>query len=272
MMDSLNNNLVSVVLPAYNSEKYISETIESIISQTYQNWEALIIDDGSTDTTKSIIESYIAKDARIKYILLDNNSGGPARPRNIGITNASGEYIAFLDSDDIWLSDKLEKQVMQMESQKEIGLSYVLYSILSEDGTIKGVFPKIKRRFRGNIFNSLYLSPVIANSSIMVRRDVFNEIGLLDEDPRLVAAEDYDMLLRVSLKRRIDYIDSSPLLIYRIRRGAISEGLLNRWLLTNFVGKRYISYAGESLYLKKVLLSSIGLVKTLLESLILSIK
>ncbi len=265
-------HLVSVIMPVYNSEKYISEAVESVLSQTYQNWEILVIDDGSTDNTKSIVESYIAKDTRIKYISLGHNSGGPARPRNIGITNASGEYIAFLDSDDLWLPDKLEKQVMQMETQKEIGLSYVLYSILLENGTIKGIFPKIKRRFRGHIFNSLYLSPVIANSSIMVRRDVFNEIGLLDEDPRLVAAEDYDMLLRVSLKRKIDYIDSSPLLIYRIRRGATSEGLLNRWLLTNFVGKRYISYAGESLYLKKVLLSSISLVKTSLENLILSIK
>ena len=85
-------------------------------------------------------------------------------------------------------------------------------------------------------------------------------------------SEDYDMLLRVSLKRKIDYIDSSPLLIYRIRRGAISRGLLDRWFLTNFVGKRYISYAGESLYLKKVLLSSIWLVKTSLENLMLSLK
>lgn len=205
-------------------------------------------------------------------IELGFNSGGPARPRNIGITNASGEYIAFLDSDDIWLSDKLERQIMQMESQKGIGLSYVLYSILFEDGTIKGIFPKVRRRFRGHIFNSLYLSPVIANSSIMVRRDVFNEIGLLDEDPRLVAAEDYDLLLRVSLRRKVDYANFSPLLIFRKRSDSISKGLLKQWRLNFFIDSKYISYSGQNRYFKEIILLSLGLVRVLFYNLILSIK
>jgi len=106
----------------------------------------------------------------------------------------------------------------------------------------------------------------------MVRRDVFNEIGLLDEDPRLIAGEDYDMLLRVSLKRKVDYINSSPLLIFRKRSDSISKGLLKQWHLSFFIANRYISYSGKSRYFKKIILLSLGLVRVLFYNLILSIK
>ncbi len=267
-----NAPLVSVIIPTYNSGQYISETIESVLYQTYTNWEILIIDDGSIDSTKSIIQSYISKDPRIKYISLGYNSGKPARGRNVGINNSSGKYIAFLDSDDIWRPQKLEMQVKQMESQKDIGLSYVLHSFLCEDGNIKGIYPRSKRRFRGHIFKPLYRSPFIYNSSIMVRADVFKEIGLLDEDPRLIAAEDYDMLLRISLVKKVDYINSPPLLLYRKRRDSISKGLLKQLHLSIFIAKKYISYSGRKLYLHKVLLSYISLIRILYSYIAMSIK
>jgi len=104
-----NRELVSVITPMYNAQKYIVETIESVIHQSYQNWEMIIVDNCSTDKSREIVENI--DDDRIKLIKLDFNSGGPARPRNIGLEHAKGEYIAFLDADDVWLEDKLQKQV-----------------------------------------------------------------------------------------------------------------------------------------------------------------
>lgn len=110
--------LISIVTPCYNAEKTISETIDSVLSQTYQNWEMLIIDDCSNDKSKEIINNYVLKDSRIKYKSTSKPSGSPSLPRNIGIDSAQGVYIAFLDSDDLWLSDKLEKQIRFIENNK----------------------------------------------------------------------------------------------------------------------------------------------------------
>lgn len=103
--------LVSIITPCYNAASYIGETIESVLAQTYTNWEMLIVDDCSTDKSKETILSYIAKDDRIKYFKTITPSGSPAVPRNIGLDNSHGEYVAFLDADDLWLPEKLEKQV-----------------------------------------------------------------------------------------------------------------------------------------------------------------
>jgi len=102
-------DLVSVVMPAYNSEKYISEAIESVIGQTYANWELIVVDDGSTDGTRRIVDRYIRDGGRIRYIHQKNS--GPSAARNRGIEASNGRYIALLDSDDIWYVDKLEKQM-----------------------------------------------------------------------------------------------------------------------------------------------------------------
>lgn len=103
--------LVSIVVPCYNADKFISQTIESVIAQTYRNWELLVIDDCSTDKTSDIVLSYCQKDHRIKLYHTDTQSGGPSFPRNRGIQLSKGNLIAFLDADDIWLPNKLSEQV-----------------------------------------------------------------------------------------------------------------------------------------------------------------
>lgn len=113
---------VSVITPAYNAENYISETIESVLKQTFQDWEMIIIDDCSTDYTNVFANEYAAKDPRIKVIKAPQN-GGVAKARNIGLENATGEYIAFVDSDDLWKPEKLEKQMAFMK-EKSCVLSY----------------------------------------------------------------------------------------------------------------------------------------------------
>lgn len=125
--------LVTIVTPCYNAEKTISETIESVLSQTYKNWEMLIIDDGSTDNSQTLVNNYILKDNRIKYLQTTHPTGSPSEPRNIGIENARGEYIAFLDSDDKWLPNKLEKQ-MQFIDENHYDLVYSYYEKISWDG------------------------------------------------------------------------------------------------------------------------------------------
>lgn len=102
---------VSVIMPCYNAGKHISEAIDSVLSQTYCNLELIVVDDNSTDNSFSIIEEYAGKDKRVKFFRTKFNSGSAAMPRNVGIQHATGEYIAFLDADDVWIKDKLEQQI-----------------------------------------------------------------------------------------------------------------------------------------------------------------
>lgn len=111
-MTAINKSpFVSIITPCFNAENSISETIESVINQTYTNWELIIIDDCSNDKSLDIIQNYAKKDDRIRYFKTDSPSGSPSIPRNIGLDNANGDYIAFLDADDIWLPEKLDRQI-----------------------------------------------------------------------------------------------------------------------------------------------------------------
>lgn len=117
--------MVSIITPCYNAESTIAQTIESILAQTFEDWEMQIIDDCSTDSSPEIIKGYAAKDSRIKYFKTPNKSGSPSLPRNIGIDNSKGKYVAFLDSDDLWLPDKLERQIKFLEENGyDLGYSY----------------------------------------------------------------------------------------------------------------------------------------------------
>ena len=125
-------DLVSIIMPSYNSSKYIARSIESILSQTYQHWELLITDDNSNDETWEILQRYAAQDFRVHVFKMSTNRG-PAHARNDSIEQARGRYLAFCDSDDCWLPMKLEKQVELMQ-QKDCALSYSSYFTCSEAG------------------------------------------------------------------------------------------------------------------------------------------
>lgn len=127
-----NEDLVSIVVPVYNCEKFIDYTIKTVLNQTYQNWELLLVDDCSTDNSISIINGYVAEDNRIKLIKLEKNSGA-AVARNEGMKNAKGKYIAFLDSDDLWNENKLEKQINFMKKNKYV-FTYTGYEFADEEG------------------------------------------------------------------------------------------------------------------------------------------
>jgi teichuronic acid biosynthesis glycosyltransferase TuaG len=129
----LEKHLVSIITPVYNSGRTIKDTIESVISQTFKNWEMLIINDCSSDNSVEIIEKYCAKDPRIKLFSTPTPSGSPSLPRNIGLENAKGDYIAFLDSDDVWLPHKLEEQLEFMTSN-DYNLVYSHYEKIDSNG------------------------------------------------------------------------------------------------------------------------------------------
>jgi len=129
------SNLVSIITPSYNSSKFIVECVNSVISQTFQNWEMIIVDDCSNDNSRDIISELTAKDERLKSIFLEENVGA-AEARNVAIKQARGKYIAFLDSDDIWVVNKLEKQIAFM-NDNDIAFSFTSYQPISEDGKTK---------------------------------------------------------------------------------------------------------------------------------------
>jgi len=131
-MTTIQNHLVSIVTPAYNSARFIQATIDSVLAQTYTNWELIVVDDCSNDNTSDLVSSIARRDDRIRLIRLEHNQG-PAVARNTALKYATGRYIAFLDSDDLWLPNKLELQLSFM-NQKGIAFSFTLYRRMSEDG------------------------------------------------------------------------------------------------------------------------------------------
>ena len=130
------NNIVSVITPSYNSEKYISKTIQSVQAQTYTNWEMIIVDDCSTDRTCEIIREFSSTDSRIKLLKQESNAGAGAA-RTKAMRHSIGHYIAYLDADDIWKPEKLEKQIKFMR-EKECAFSCVSYEVIDDDGNKKG--------------------------------------------------------------------------------------------------------------------------------------
>ena len=135
MNQELVDSLVSIITPCYNSEKYISDTIESVIKQKYKNWEMIIVDDFSSDNSVQIIEKYVKLDSRIILVKLDSNKGA-GYARNKAIKKAKGQYYAFLDSDDLWNCDKLSVQIQFME-KNNIAFSYSNYNLIESDNILK---------------------------------------------------------------------------------------------------------------------------------------
>jgi glycosyltransferase involved in cell wall biosynthesis len=208
-----NNPLVSVIIPVYNGERYLSYTLESVIAQTEKNWEIISVNDGSTDHSQTILEEY-AMNYPDHIRVIPVNNGGVSRARNTGVSEARGTYIAFLDQDDLWMPQKLQLQVEQFRSDKNLGISYTNESIIDHTGSVvrEKVLIFNEKLNRGFVFEYLVFENFIPISSVMLKRDLFIAIGGFD--PRYSLAEDYDFLLKAVKKASVDYIDA-PLLLYR---------------------------------------------------------
>lgn len=202
----MQDSLVSIITPAYNAEKYIAETIESVLNQTYQNWEMIIVNDCSKDNTEKIVQSYILKDKRIRLISLENN-GGVAVARNVAIKNAKGRYIAFLDSDDIWKKEKLQKQVGFMRMN---GYAFTYTNYRQFKKNICGAKPEIGISSEISYEYALKGNP-IGCLTVMLDREQIKFIEFIQ-----ARHEDYRLWLRI-LKQGINaYGINESLAYYRV--------------------------------------------------------
>ena len=195
----MKNHLVSVIIPAYNAEKFLSKTLESVLSQTYKNIEVLVIDDGSQDKTAEMVQSIAQKDSRV--VLLQQENSGVAVARNLGINNSKGEFIAPIDADDIWYPQNLEKQVQCMQqADSSVGLVYSWSADINEEDKLTGGFRAAK--IEGDVFITLLCHNFLGNaSSTLIRRSCIEKMGGYSTQLKAQNAqgcEDWDFYLRIA--------------------------------------------------------------------------
>ncbi|WP_157229368.1 glycosyltransferase family A protein [Rivularia sp. PCC 7116] len=191
--------LVSVIIPAYNAENFITTTLESVLSQTYKNFEVLVIDDGSQDTTAEIVKCFAQKDSRVT--LLQQENFGVAAARNLGINQSQGEFIAPIDADDIWYPQNLEKQVQcLLQADTSVGLVYSWSVDINEQGKLTGNFRASS--IEGDVFTTLLCHNFLGNaSSTLIRRSCIEKIGVYNCELKAQNAqgcEDWDFYLRIA--------------------------------------------------------------------------
>jgi glycosyltransferase involved in cell wall biosynthesis len=207
--------VISVVIPAYNAEGTIKETLQSVQKQTFSDFEIIVINDGSTDQTLEVINT--VQDSRISVFSYSN--GGLPVARNRGILQANGEFITFLDADDLWTPDKLELQLAALQQHPEAGLAYSWTLIMDEKG--ENFYPGKSFSFEGNVYSELLISNFIASgSNAMLRREAIESVGEFDAELR--SCEDWDYWLRVAPHWHFVVVPK-PQILYRQSSGAMSS-------------------------------------------------
>lgn len=212
--------LVSVVIPVYNNELYLAKTIISVLKQSYDNTQILLINDGSTDNSKEICLSYL-EDKRVMYFEHENKGSGYTR--NVGISESKGAYIAFIDSDDVWHKDKLKKQMMLFQTDETIDIVYSRIEII--DAYDKLVSDYNIRLHSGNVLDHLYIDNFICTSSVVLKKNILEKTGMFDEQFRI--SQDYEFWLRVALTSTFAFVNEC-LVQYRVHDAQISKKVKNR--------------------------------------------
>ena len=225
------DKLISVIIPTYNCGAFIKEALDSIFIQTFADYEVIVVDDGSTDDTRKVVDGYGEK---IRYIYQENK--GVSAARNTGIRNAKGQFIAFLDADDVWLEQKLELQLEAMAESDSIGaVTCGLFRIRGKDEIERVVIPKnytnrdqLIQKLCGDI--DIFFG---AGSALLVRSECFKRLGLFDEN--LHISEDWDLCLRIAKSYEVRAVQL-PLLEYRAREGSKMAGQNAEQLLAHDLG------------------------------------
>lgn len=206
-------NLVSVIMPAYNAEEYIAEAINSILSQTYLNWELIIVDDGSTDLTANVIREFTKQDKRITYYFQPNGKQGKAR--NLGIQHSKGEFLSFLDADDLWTADKISTQIKFLESDIDLDLifsqGYNLHKNQIVDCNLTALKTWDVRDF--TLFIEHNQIPIL---SVLARKSAIEKVGNFSERLEIQNAEDYHLWLKMLVNDCKFKSIASRLFYYRI--------------------------------------------------------
>ena len=246
---------ISVVIPSYNRAEYISATIDSILAQTYEDFEIVFIDDGSTDNTAEIVKTYMDKDIRVKYFKQRNSERAVAR--SYGITLSMGDYICLVDSDDIWYPKKLEVQLAVMEENPDVILSYASVNRIDMQGKTVGSAARQHEGYTGWVFFELLKRNFIPSVTPMIRKETLAKVG--EQNTEFIPYEDWDFWLRLSREGKFFHI-VEPLGAYRLHPGQSVQNvnaeriekvtlavLKNNTNLENFDLKDYLMKSGNHL-------------------------
>ncbi|TRZ52750.1 glycosyltransferase [bacterium] len=212
------NPTVSVVIPAYNASRWIGETLDSILAQAFRDFEVIVVDDGSTDDTAAVVAGF-----GDRVCCIHKPNGGAPSARNVGIRAARGEYIAFVDADDLWVKEKLQ---LQMDLLKKTGLAWGYCDAFAFDdksGKRLYRFEKNFHQYAGDILESLFFVDFIPSPTPVIRKSVFEHVGYFDEDRAERIGEDWDMWLRIAACYPIGLV-SQPLAYYRVHTTSIMGG------------------------------------------------
>jgi len=233
----INHPTVSVIIPTYNRAHLIGKAIKSILNQTFQDFEIIVIDDGSTDNTEETVKNF--NNFKIRYIRHTNNRGVSVA-RNTGIRVSRGKYIALLDSDDEWLPEKLEKQIKTFKSESpEVGIVYSNVLHIDESGKNMHKLTNPKK-VEGHIYEDLLGGNYVGTSStLLIKKECFNRVGLFDD--LLKAENDWDMWIRIAKYYRFALI-KIPLVKYRFHSNRISN---NPELKIIMARRILVKYANE---------------------------
>jgi glycosyltransferase involved in cell wall biosynthesis len=231
--------VISVIIPVYNGEKTIAKTIQSVLSQTFLEFELIIINDGSDDKTLEIVSNF--KDNRIKVFSYLN--AGLAASRNRGFSHSVGEFIAFIDADDLWTPDKLESQLRALQKNPQAAVAYSWTDLIDESDQF--LRPGNHITENGNVYAKLLLTCfVVSGSNPLIRRQAFIEVGGFDES--LAASQDFDLYLR--LAARYDYVAvPAPQVLYRISPNSMSTNIPRHESTSLLVRERAFQQSPESL-------------------------
>ncbi len=220
--------LVSVIIPAFNAEKHLAETLESLRAQTFSDFEAIIVDDGSTDRTAAVAQAYVEGDPRFR--LFRQKNAGVAGARNAALAQAKGQWIAFLDADDVWMPEKLEVQSKIAREQPEVDFIFSNYFIWNGSKDIEQRYLSAKKLPTGDPLVRLISYNLFGISSVLVKRSLLDKVGVFDQS--LAPAEDWDLWLRMAEKGFNPFGVFIPLLRYRVWSGNASGNSL-RMAATN---------------------------------------
>ena len=214
----MNHPKVSIIIPTYNRADLLPRTIGSVLNQTFRNFELIVVDDGSTDNTREVVKKFEEKDLRVKYIWQEN-SGGPAKPKNTGIKVAKGKFIAFLDDDDEWLPEKLEKQIKLFRNTSN-NLAFVGCNILVIEEEKNKIIKRVKMSnySKGVFFKKLLEGNFIfTSSSVLIKKEVLDKVGFFDTN--LKYADDWDLWVRVSEHFSFSFVPEYLLKYYLHQKG-----------------------------------------------------
>ncbi len=216
--------LTSIITPVFNAELYLQQTVESVLAQTYPNFEYFLVDDASQDNSRHLMRNLASRDSRIKLLFLDQN-GGPAKARNMGIRSSQGEFVTFIDSDDLWAPQKLTRQIETFHGRPQLGIVGINGRLIDKAGNLKSPLFTEEKILRGRIsMADFLLKGVPLTISAMVRRESLDHCGIFNEKYRV--AEDFELWMRILQCYEVDVLNEE-LLYYRQHDSNVSHSKFN---------------------------------------------